>query len=79
MKNRQSTGFSLDLPVTESSQRAAPTSSKTLPSESYRFPLSFGQERLWLLDQLMPGTPVFNLNQACAWRIVICYSLQGRS
>ncbi|HEX7186035.1 MAG TPA: amino acid adenylation domain-containing protein [Thermoanaerobaculia bacterium] len=27
-------------------------------------PLSFAQERLWLLDRLDPGTPAFNLNQA---------------
>ena len=30
------------------------------------FPLSFAQERVWFMDRLTPGSPVFNLN--CDWR-----------
>ncbi|MCI0392288.1 MAG: amino acid adenylation domain-containing protein [Acidobacteria bacterium] len=30
-----------------------------------RLPLSFAQERFWLFDQLMPGSPVNNLPSAC--------------
>jgi amino acid adenylation domain-containing protein len=30
------------------------------------FPLSFAQERMWFMDRLTPGSPVFNLN--CDWR-----------
>jgi non-ribosomal peptide synthetase component F len=36
------------------------------PSPRYgRLPLSFAQERFWLFDQLMPGSPVNNLPAAC--------------
>jgi amino acid adenylation domain-containing protein len=30
------------------------------------FPVSFAQERMWFMDRLTPGNPVFNLN--CDWR-----------
>ena len=29
-----------------------------------RFPLSFGQQRLWLLDQFAPGTSAYNVARA---------------
>lgn len=33
-----------------------------------RLPLSFGQEQLWYLDQLNPGTPLYNVPHAIRWR-----------
>jgi len=42
---------------------AEPTPARTISRRSAATPpqLSFSQERLWFLDQLMPGSPVFNV------------------
>jgi hypothetical protein len=34
-------------------------------SSKREIPLSFSQERLWFLDHLEPGNPVYNLALAC--------------
>jgi amino acid adenylation domain-containing protein len=46
-------------------RRAAPTGPEPLPrTEGDRAPLSFTQHRLWFLDQLDPGNPVYNVSWA---------------
>ncbi|HLP45682.1 MAG TPA: condensation domain-containing protein, partial [Candidatus Kapabacteria bacterium] len=42
----------LQIPITKTSR------------EHQEFPLSFGQERLWFLDRMETGTPVYNIAQA---------------
>jgi len=41
---------------------------KKNPGEYNLFPLSYAQERLWFLDQLMPGTPNYNMPAAIEFR-----------
>jgi amino acid adenylation domain-containing protein len=54
---------------------------QTLPCEEevYLFPLSLGQERLWFMDHVMPGTALFNLNQAHRFSISLLPELLERS
>src|SRR5690242_20376191 len=46
-------------------------SSETIPvlsRETNTFPLSFSQQRMWLLDQLEPGNPTYNIPGAIRLR-----------
>jgi amino acid adenylation domain-containing protein len=63
--NPQDSGLTQLTETTEGVAAPSTTQDSSQSSdEVYLFPLSFGQERLWFLDQFMPGTPLFNLNQA---------------
>ncbi len=57
----------LDLLIRRLQQKKAPERRPRVvprPRTGEPFPLSFGQQQLWFLEQMDPGTPVFNLPAA---------------
>lgn len=51
--------------ATQATEETSPTDSRSIPlrSGSGLAPLSFGQQRLWLLDQFQPGSIFYNMPQ----------------
>src|SRR5689334_6070521 len=49
------------------------------PRDNGALPLSFGQQRLWFLDQLEPGTPFYNVPAAARLHGVLDLSALARS
>ena len=62
-------------------ERASQAAGQTIPRRGGPgpAPLSFAQERLWLLDQLDPGKPVFNVSRAHRIRVRLVVEALGRA
>src|SRR5438874_8157624 len=52
---------------------------KVATEEVFVFPLSFAQERLWFMEQLLPGTAQFNLHTALRLAVPINVAVLKRS
>lgn len=50
--------------LNQQTEKVAPTIIPAQSRESNSFPLSFAQERLWLIEQLQPGNPFYNISGA---------------
>src|SRR5690349_4150714 len=50
-----------------------------MTAESYIFPLSFAQQRLWFLDQWAPGNPFYNIATAVRFNFYLKVSALERS
>jgi amino acid adenylation domain-containing protein/non-ribosomal peptide synthase protein (TIGR01720 family) len=49
------------------------------PRTSDKLPLSYAQQRLWLMDQLVPGNPFYNEDRAIAFSFPLNQALLARS
>ena len=49
------------------------------PTEVFAFPLSYAQERLWFLDQLVPHSPLYNIAIASNVRVAVSPALLEKS
>ncbi len=70
-------------PAAAAAAEPVPAASDAIPrqAESATAPLSFGQQRLWLVDQVQPGSPFYNIPAAMRLRgnldvAVLRHSLQ---
>src|SRR5689334_21739584 len=50
-----------------------------MAAEVYLFPASFEQQRLWFLDQLVPGNPFYNISAAIRLSFQLDAALFARS
>src|SRR5258708_2746820 len=60
-------GLAERIEILRSGPSSIPTTSLRCMPRDGKLPLSFAQERLWFLDQLKPGSAVYNI--PCAMRV----------
>ncbi|MBV9774490.1 MAG: amino acid adenylation domain-containing protein, partial [Gemmatimonadetes bacterium] len=72
-------GIAARLEELQQSEHEAGPPLRRVPRDGSPFPLSFGQQRLWFIDQFQPGSPLYNMPFALRVRGVLDEAALERS